>query len=291
MGVVYIGKVIMASDSKLELLKMEQERTLAVRQEVWRVLRHNDRDIDKLISFNYKLVTQLKKERDRMYRALKHSYDLYADERKQLQEIISSIESEIGEILEESRNLRKEITSVRTVLKKVKHENIQNRDLFNERLKHLKRQDFVSEENKINYARLAGVPEQYFDDLSVTIKANGVVHIYFAGKGSSTGEGHAHYALDQNGELIYKRDPFKPRVRQNHQGPERNYNGGFDRPDYGYIGSQPVTYAWGWGTKKGYTLIAYGHLDIDSFRASNDKRHYSPGEGPVSYGRISRTKA
>jgi hypothetical protein len=291
MGVVYIGKVIMASDSKLELLKMEQERTLAVRQEVWRVLRHNDRDIDKLISFNTKLVSQLKKERDRMYRALKHSYDLYADERKQLQEIIGSIESEISEILEESRNLRKEITAVRTVFKKVKHENIHNRELFNDRLNYLKRHDFVSEEDRIKFAKLAGIPEQYYGDLSVTIKANGVVHIYFAGKEFSTGEGHGHYALDPNGNLIYKRDPFKPRGRQNHQGPEREKEGGFDRPDYGYIGSQPVTYAWGWGTKKGYTLIAYGHLDIDSFRASNDKRHYSPGEGPVSDGRISRTKA
>ena len=61
--------------------------------------------------------------------------------------------------------------------------------------------------------------------------------------------------------------------RQNHQG-------GFGEAQYGSIDGRPVTFALGWGTKEGHTLLASGHVNKRTFFESSNHDHYGPGQGP-----------
>lgn len=44
---------------------------------------------------------------------------------------------------------------------------------------------------------------------------DGKTHVYFGGIGEPDGQGHAHYVLDQFGNIEYRRDPFADRGPQN----------------------------------------------------------------------------
>lgn len=135
----------------------------------------------------------------------------------------------------------------------------------------------------------AGVPAQYLNDVWVSTKPDGAVNIYFGGVGKPDGPGHGHYAMDSNGKVTYKRDPFDPHGAQNFEGPGKDgHRGGFGKATHGWIEGNPVTFALGWGTKQGHTLLADGHLSQEQFRESRHHDHYGPGDGPNNNGTLRR---
>lgn len=62
----------------------------------------------------------------------------------------------------------------------------------------------------------AGVPDQYSDDVRVCASANGVINIYFGGINAPDGIGHGHYVVGDDGNLLYRRDPFQARGVHNY---------------------------------------------------------------------------
>lgn len=51
-----------------------------------------------------------------------------------------------------------------------------------------------------------------------------LVNLYFGGVGEPNGPGHAHYVMDANGNLTYKREPFDPHGAQNFAENQRDYS-------------------------------------------------------------------
>lgn len=88
----------------------------------------------------------------------------------------------------------------------------------------------------------------------------------------------------------FEREERRKNGRNNggHQRDSNGHRGGFGESEHGWISSEPVTFALGWGTKQGHTLIADGHLDNDTFQKSRNHDHYGPGEGPNNNGTLRR---
>ena len=123
----------------------------------------------------------------------------------------------------------------------------------------------------------------------VSTDSNGNTNIYFGGVGKPNGPGHGHYVMDRSGKVTYKRDPFDPHGAQNFEGPGKDgHRGGFGKSQHGWIGDSPVTFALGWGTRDGHTMIADGHLDDSQFRGHIYHDHYGPGDGPNNNGTLRR---
>lgn len=68
---------------------------------------------------------------------------------------------------------------------------------------------------KKSIAEKAGVPLQYQDNVLISTDPDGITNIYFGGIGKPNGTGHGHYAMDRNGTVTYRRDPFDPHGTQN----------------------------------------------------------------------------
>ena len=64
-------------------------------------------------------------------------------------------------------------------------------------------------------AAKAGVPLKYRDEVVISTGKDGNINIYFGGISKPDGPGHGHYSLNQQGQLLYKRDPFSPHGKQN----------------------------------------------------------------------------
>lgn len=95
--------------------------------------------------------------------------------------------------------------------------------------------------------------------------------------------------MDRNGNVTYRRDPYDPHGVQNFEGPGKDgHRGGFGKSQHGWIGDSPVTFALGWGTREGHTLIADGHLTQEHFRESRHHDHYGSGDGPNNNGTLRR---
>ena len=173
--------------------------------------------------------------------------------------------------------------------KKAKEEFNQAVKAFKQRLETVKVESKKRQDDKRSTAEKAGVPQQYLDAVWISKDRNGNTNIYFGGVGKPNGPGHGHYVLDKNGTTVYKRDPFDPHGTQNFEGPQKDgHRGGFGKPQHGWIGDSPVTFALGWGTKEGETLIADGHLPPEQFRESRHHDHYGRGDGPNNNGTLRR---
>jgi hypothetical protein len=158
---------------------------------------------------------------------------------------------------------------------------------FQGRLDTLKSQSQQKKSDKRAIAEQAGVPYQYRDNVWISTDTDGNTNIYFGGSGQPNGPGHGHYVMDRNEKVTYKRDPFDPHGAQNFEGPGKDgHRGGFGKSQHGWIGDSTVTFALGWGTKQGETMLADGHLSDDQFRASPHHDHYGSGDGPHNNGTL-----
>lgn len=70
--------------------------------------------------------------------------------------------------------------------------------------------------------------------------------------------------------------------------PESGHKGGFGAIQHGTIDGHMVTFAKGWGTKAGETLLADGHITAERFFAGEGKlsshEHFGSGNGPHNNG-------
>ena len=86
---------------------------------------------------------------------------------------------------------------------------------FKARLDQVKAQNNKRKNDKRSLADKAGVPYQYRDDVWVSTEPDGTTNLYFGGIGKPNGPGHGHYAMDRNGTVTYKREPYDPHGAQN----------------------------------------------------------------------------
>lgn len=173
--------------------------------------------------------------------------------------------------------------------KRAKAESDQAAAAFKKRLETVRAESKRRKDDKHSIAERAGVPYQYRDNVWVSRQPDGIVNVYFGGVGKPNGPGHGHYVMDHSDRVIYRRDPFDPHGGQNFEGPGKDgHRGGFEKSQHGWIEGHPVTFALGWGTKQGHTLIADGHLSWEQFRESRNHDHYGPGDGPNSNGTLRR---
>ena len=86
---------------------------------------------------------------------------------------------------------------------------------FKDRLDELKSAHRKRRKEKKSIAAKAGVPLQYQDNVLISTDSDGITNIYFGGIGKPNGTGHGHYAMDQNGNVTYRREPFDPHGAQN----------------------------------------------------------------------------
>jgi len=147
---------------------------------------------------------------------------------------------------------------------------------FQSRLATLKSETEKRKSDKKSLAVRAGVPSQYHNDVYMTKKTDGTTHFYFGGVGSPDGAGHGHYVMESTGSVSYRREPFDPHGSQNHTD---NHKGGFEPPQHGYVDGKPVTFASGWGSNQGHTLLADGHLSDKDFLQKKQHNHYGSGDG------------
>ena len=111
---------------------------------------------------------------------------------------------------------------------------------FKKRLETVKADNKKRTADKRSIAKRAGVPSRYLDNVWVSTDASGTSNIYFGGVGEPAGPGHGHYAMDSNGKVTYKREPFDPHGSQNFtdvesrlepNGRTSTYFGGKGKPD------------------------------------------------------------
>jgi hypothetical protein len=163
---------------------------------------------------------------------------------------------------------------------------------FRVRLERVKAESNRRREDRRAIAERAGVPSQHLDDVWISTEPDGSVNIYFGGVGRANGPGHGHYAMDRYGTVTYRRDPFDPHGKNNFADDEayvarkreEGHRGGFGRVWYGSVDGRPVTFALGWGTKEGETLLADGHVTDEAFWGHHD--HYGKGQGPHANGTL-----
>ena len=86
---------------------------------------------------------------------------------------------------------------------------------FKTRLEQVRASSKKRRKEKKSIAEKAGVPLQYQDNVLISTDPDGITNIYFGGIGKPNGTGHGHYAMDRNGTVTYRRDPFDPHGAQN----------------------------------------------------------------------------
>ena len=86
---------------------------------------------------------------------------------------------------------------------------------FKTRLEQVRASSKKRRKEKKSIAEKAGVPLQYQDNVLISTDPDGITNIYFGGIGKPNGTGHGHYAMDRNGNVTYRRDPFDPHGAQN----------------------------------------------------------------------------
>ena len=89
---------------------------------------------------------------------------------------------------------------------------------FKTRLEQVRASSKKRREDKKSIAEKAGVPFQYQDNVLISTDPDGITNIYFGGIGKPNGTGRGHYAMDRNGTVTYRREPFDPHGAQNFTG-------------------------------------------------------------------------
>lgn len=98
---------------------------------------------------------------------------------------------------------------------------IEAKDAFNDRKTELRaiKEDALS---------IAAIPVQYRNEAVVRHNSDGSVDVFFGGMIEGDGSFHGHYHFEANGEITYRRDPFKDHGPQNFRGSK--YSSAEDTP-------------------------------------------------------------
>lgn len=130
----------------------------------------------------------------------------------------------------------------------------------------------------------AEVPKRYRRKMKLSVDCEGYTNIYFGGVRASGGTNHGHYVLGPGGRITYRRNPFEARGPHNFIGPYQDgQKGGFGKPGRVEINNQPVTRAFGWGTRSGHAIYTDGHLTNEEFAYCESFDYYTNGKRPQIY--------
>ena len=171
-----------------------------------------------------------------MYAAEGHRYKeeskTYVYERRRLVEEIRSARDKFQECKPAFQNAKDYFSSTEDIFKSAKAEHKRAQAEFNKakdefdacvkafktRLEQVRASSKKRREDKKSIAARAGVPLQYQDNVLISTDPDGITNIYFGGIGKPNGTGHGHYAMDRNGTVTYRREPFDPHGAQNFTG-------------------------------------------------------------------------
>lgn len=155
------------------------------------------------------------------------------------------------------------------------------KEAYDQRLASVREAAKKRREEKRSIAERAGVPAQYCDNVWISRKPDGTVHIYFGGIDKPDGDGHGHYVMEASGKVTYRRDPFDPHGGQNFTDQE---DGWTPRQQGVTESGHEVTFREGLGANEGHTLISDGHVSGRAFDRRGEHNHYGPkreGDGRV----------
>lgn len=130
----------------------------------------------------------------------------YADRGKELKAELPGLVSDRRAMIEEIQGVRSRHQAYLDVYRDKKREWQLAKERFDDH-------KAMRQAAKQDAAFRAGV-QHHGDDVKVVHK-DGKSHVYFGGVGEPDGEGHAHYVLDEFGNIEYRRDPFADRGPQN----------------------------------------------------------------------------
>ena len=69
------------------------------------------------------------------------------------------------------------------------------------------KRELLYEEKKKDVLKKAGMSSKLWKDVKISIKPDGVAHIYYGGQECSDGQDHGHIIIDEYGQKIYDRKP------------------------------------------------------------------------------------
>lgn len=95
---------------------------------------------------------------------------------------------------------------------------------FKQRLEQVRDERQAQRGTRRQLAEQTGVPSEYLDNVWVSVKPDGTVHVYFGGAGSPNGPGHGHYVMDSAGRITYQRDPFAEHGSHNYTDAKQEYD-------------------------------------------------------------------
>lgn len=125
---------------------------------------------------------------------------------RELRDTLPGMVAERRGYIDECKQAQARHRAALDVYKEKKHEFILAKERFDDH-------KAMIQAAKQDTAFRAGV-QHYGDDVKVVHK-DGKSHVYFGGSGEPDGPGHAHYVLDEFGNIEYRRDPFADRGPQN----------------------------------------------------------------------------
>jgi len=167
-------------------------------------------------------IERLKDEHDRVFEAMKQAYEdasrafdrgdhgearSYADRGKELKAELPSLVSERRRMIEELRRVQARHKATRDGYQDKKREF----QLAKERFDDHRAVRMAAKQDAVFSAGL----QHYGHEVLVKHQEDGSTSIYFGGVGTPDGPGHAHYVVDQFGNITYRRDPFADRGPQN----------------------------------------------------------------------------
>ncbi len=171
-------------------------------------------------SYGYR-IEQLTRDHDQAFEDMKSAFEdasnafsagehdeaaRYSARGRELRESLPSLVSERRGYIDECKRAQARHKAAREVYQDKKREFMLAKERFDDH-------KAMVQAAKQDTAFRAGV-QHYGDEVKVVHK-DGKSHVYFGGTGEPDGPGHAHYVLDEYGNIEYRRDPFADRGPQN----------------------------------------------------------------------------
>ena len=169
------------------------------------------------------LIEELTRDHDRAFDDMKRAYDRasdaftsgvhddaasYSAEGRNLRDSLSGYVSERRQYIDECKSAQSHHKGILDAYRDKKHEFRLAKERFDDRKAQL-------EGARRDLAIRAGDPSYYGDEVIAKNEPGGKTSVYFGGVGSPDGPGHAHYVIDEFGNLTWRREPHESRGRHN----------------------------------------------------------------------------
>ncbi len=219
---IYLNPTMRPDFDLLDSLRDEMNAAWERKEEIKRELDQAWDEAERLQSRHGARIDSLKDEHDRVFEAMGRAFSeaesAYsggdhgaardrADDGKSYKSQLPGLVSERRSLIDEVRAARARHGSIVERYRDVKRDFDLAREQFNDQLA-------VVRAARMDAIFAAGV-QHYGHEVLVKHEADGKTSVYFGGVDRPDGEGHAHYVLDEAGNITYRRDPFSSRGPQN----------------------------------------------------------------------------